>query len=552
MGQGKGGDLPFRNLWKRFGRGVVNYLKTYVSHGNYIGKRGYRNAAYIIDMMQVLEGQREGRLPGTNQYYKVSTGLDMYKKVRNSIVQALKCPFVKTVVVAMDANIARNETKDMCYYTLTKRRANCRPMVVDDNEPVIDDDTIPQGDDWTSMKMNPILRREINWYFASKFMKEVTFDLSLKGDQTVIFDNCVLRRDLRKSDPIPYYSIRVNLRNGRSIGPAEPSRKHASCINEGESSMQYFVLDLDKICGYKHDVFLLETTDQDLYDIIGLGSKYRLGGFNTLMNRTVTVIKKKLYPPEIEKKVEQQIKKLHKEICAERRKLKKTIRTWTPGKPPTNKYIEKRKSKIVTLRRKKEPYTTFVDMNVLYENIIKYYKKNHPSIADPMTYEAFLFQLSGDDFHDKPCSRKKQSDSIGYNIIADEFIENLRKYEKMLKPLIVDVIPTNSGFTISAETIEVDWRIYNKFIRNVYKRKNKTRKTPIIDPDSTETRMVIPRQIMFTMLCIRNIPYIRMKTGRSIMFDPYCLNGYWGYEKKPLPDRPNHLVCTSVKAVLIS
>jgi len=178
-----------------------------------------------------------------------------------------------------------------------------------------------------------------------------------------------------------------------------------------------------------------------------------------------------------------------------------------------------------------------------------FYKKHYPEIEDPMLVEAFLFQLGGCDFHDKPFSRKKRGQSIGYDIIADEFIQEFFKYKNMLPTMVLNVEVNGLPTSVSAETVQVDWVLYDTFAKNVYKRKNKKKKTPLVDPDTTKMRMVIPRQIMFTMMCIRNIPKIRAETGHSIMFDPYGMDGYWGYVKTPLPNRPEHFVCTSAKEV---
>jgi len=184
-------------------------------------------------------------------------------------------------------------------------------------------------------------------------------------------------------------------------------------------------------------------------------------------------------------------------------------------------------------------------MNRLYTNIQQYYRQQYPKLegkVDPLWSELVLFQLGGCDFHNGPLP------GVGYDIIAKEWTKNLKRYHTMLQPMTVCIqIPVqeyNGKPTIhkvSCSTIEVTKRGYLSFVKGVYQRKKKKQKTMKINE-----LMVWSRQFMFVLLCVQYIPYIRWKYGVSVMFDPYELNGHWGYKPGKIENVPTRDVCMSV------
>jgi len=314
--------------------------------------------------------------------------------------------------------------------------------------------------------------------------------------------------------------------------------QHASCIGEGELSMQYFAYAADSICENKHDVIFLETIDQDIIDIVTLSCRYRLDSNGRLKNRIVVVMKKKEVIDSALKSIESS-EVLAEDARKSRLKYKRSSKKYAH----LTQIVKTSDINIKEQKKRKDKYTIYIDMNVVYYSMMTWYTRHHPQVKDPILVEAFLFKLGGCDFHDKPFHR------VGYRVIAKEFIQQLNTHHRMISGLPIKC--EGRGKVFHAQTLQIDRRRYEQFAKAVYSRKDLNARMPkfFTDEVSREKRMVIPRQIMFTLLCIANIPWIRFKYKESILFDPYEYNGFWGYTKKRIPGGPKFPVCSSTDRV---
>jgi len=238
MGQGsKGGKKPLNNLLERFRcKQSVYQRQARVPVGAYIKKypNTVKHAALLLDIRQNLEKSRK---------YKgdeITTGREMYNKLRDAIVEPFQCPEIETVVVCNDCGVNSLVMKDQCHFFInSKNRRKHKPIDTSRNY-LISDNSYPTKEEWTSFKMNPVMSRQINWYFASCFADEVYLNTG-KGIKTIIFDNYIPRGDLFK-DQVKPKCIQSVYKDGVRISKVY---KEGSCISEGELCFPYYTYCID-------------------------------------------------------------------------------------------------------------------------------------------------------------------------------------------------------------------------------------------------------------------------------------------------------------------
>jgi len=232
MGQGKAKRQPLDSLIKRCGKDnfkILQIKKTPVKKliGDYLAAKKVKSCISILDLAQDIENSR----------HISRTGQDSYNYVRTRIYEFLFIPQCQKVICTNDCDKTPNIAKEMSYYTInSKRRINKRPL--DSNKILMNDTFIPQGDDWTGMKINPALRKQINYYYPSKFQEEQT--LHDQNVKIVEFDNYVEKKHLfgTKQNETVFCSLEFMFKNGIR---SKISKGSASEISEGEIQIEYFI-----------------------------------------------------------------------------------------------------------------------------------------------------------------------------------------------------------------------------------------------------------------------------------------------------------------------
>jgi hypothetical protein len=543
MGRGNGGFEPVQRLLDQFdpndevhtklrGWSVLNeYTERY--------QRETSNVVFI-DIMLNIENNRKMYSTTEKKYGPVERGSELSEKVSDVIQEPLKCKNVDTVVVCMDVvNELRNKTKEVTYYSRPPRRRNGVIPMKTVYRHVISNDHIPQGhrdkakDKWASFKSNPIMRKQLNWYFFSEFIDKLALNIDKPGECHILLDNYIKEDQLFvEIEHTKNYLVKLKYNNGKRIS-VEYCEEFASYIGEGELALQYFSLNINKIMGKKYNTCYLQSVDQDIFINVNMGSRYRRNDDGTWKNRVVVVMKKKDYTEEI-RKIRVDYQQKLKDLEKVKRKLSKNKSSLDYKKC----IASIKKIKDLLRSHNKICYTNYYDMNKLYDNMEAYYRDIIPEKLDFMYIEGYLFQAGGCDFHDKPFHR------IGYKTIVKNVVQNITRVVKMFRTVQLTVsvstpLSDEDGI-VKVRTLDIDPNEYKKFAAMVRKKK--------VKDINIHEEMVNPRNIMFTLLCIRFIPRILQKCGLSIMFNPYEFDGFWGYEKKIIPTGPpNTPVCIPLK-----
>jgi len=515
MGQGtKGKKDPLNNLFKKFGgqkdtavlqRTGIYGASYYISHRTTKKIHKTKNGVYLLDIMQNMEGGDEFK--GA----KIHTGHQMYRKLKFAILDAFKSPGIRTVIVSMDIGTNPNQTKDLCYYTINGKRRIKKgkaekamptvretlitkfsfPCIIQDRKGnKHNHNRCPCPWKWKEFKLNPIMRNEVNCFFAEELAQEQHLSTG-QGTKTIIFDNYIPRRDIKKHPKeIKACSLILTIHDGVVIGK---DYDDASMISEGELSFRYLADVADKLVGVKHDTVFYETNDQDIFFIFLLG----------LLN-------------------------------------------YKEGKERDN-YLKKQFVNVAKVRTVSTRFTRYTRLNQLYYNLMSYYKENYPRVKYPIYVEFLLFHFGGCDFHDGPFK------GIGYKKIIKEFNIFPNISSKMIKLHTVNfpmqVVKQGKWEHIIAkcESLGIDEQNYESFAKNIHQGSKRGKYYP--GQINARKRMVIAREIMFTALCIRHIPRLRREYDVSVMFNPYEQNGWWGYQKSFIPNGPDHKVCVQAEMV---
>ena len=285
MGAGKAGDKPIKLLRKRFSKShKIVPFKTNDDVSKvltkYLKKKEVDTCIFCVDTLQIIE-------PCLNEFKKKKkkndkvdplkekkfipvipkTGIAISKIILARNTEYLNVKQCVKIINAMDcADCSVNETKDMVYYTIGKRRLNIKMMKMEADFMVIRDNSVPSGDVWKSLKLNTIIKRQINYYFANSFQRiSIIPGAKFKGNKTVCFDNFISFNSLfdRKSDPKDLYKmLEMIYKDGKLISK---NISPPSLIAEAELSASYHF----ETCIKENEdsVFVLVTTDQDAIHI---------------------------------------------------------------------------------------------------------------------------------------------------------------------------------------------------------------------------------------------------------------------------------------------
>ncbi|MHA1681245.1 MAG: hypothetical protein ACTSUE_09565, partial [Promethearchaeota archaeon] len=129
-----------------------------------------------------------------------------------------------------------------------------------------------------------------------------------------------------------------------------------------------------------------------------------------------------------------------------------------------------------------------------------------------------------------------------------EFLRHVDLYGKSIIPYQAETTREN-GDVIDFHTINMSLSTYLKLAENTYIRKGRK-----VKKKKTQKQMVATiRQIMFGILCMKNIPRIRDECETSIMFDPFETDAnnvsIWGYVKGKVKGGPSYPVCIAADEV---
>jgi len=512
MGQGKGGDHPLKNLLRRLNNQKIPLNKkidrTRDAIINFCKENGINSLYVNNDIMQtVIESRNK----------KVLSGRDLWRNIQQECEFWLRIPFCHTIQINIDCNKSENRAKEMCYFTIgSKRRIGVKPMIFKHDESrtppgpiLITDDSIPDRDSWKRMKMNPTLRKQINWYVAKKFCTEISIGNKIKGLKTVIIDNCVNDQYLFHQDKktTPYFRLVISYLDGKRHSI---KKIKATGISEGELAMSYSTKEV-KISPLtqKPENIILLTADQDIVPIELANSKTRF-----------------FVDPDTKKKVW----KNRVFVCMPKRK-KITKTQW-------------------------ERSYLLIDMNLMYERIIETYSRKFPSISNPIESELFLWYLGGCDTNDKPFH------GVGYQkFIYKTWEENITEYGKMISMIEGQSIELSNGVIFNGELPLVDLKLYRKFAKRVFRTKLESFKTAktkkkwkkAFSKQCGDSLYIIPRQIMFQIYWITNIPKIRFEQDVVPVLSPFTKGSdgesLWGYELVNAENCHCNPVCGSAKSV---
>lgn len=529
MGQGDGKRFPVDQLiwrygvdvgqaaWRSIGRDV-DVLKKLIRMGKIpLGQ----DVVVLLDMPQTIEKM---------VHSPFRTGFDLYENgVKTRILDFIGIPQVKEVIVCMDCTKNENRAKEMCYYSLYGgRRKNVIPIEIKPDQMFLDDIIpFPEGK-WTQFKCCEMARRQVNFYFASKFAMETRLpdygDQDYSGLKTVIFDNCIHSEDLfSTSDPnmVPYHAKTIQFRDGSQVFPSEVP---ASEISEAEYAMQAFITSFAKRDAEKRvsRTYVCVSIDQDIIPLSLLAYKDRIGESHA--NCSVFT-------------------------------LMQSFAGGTVG-------------------------TTVFDINLIAQNILSHHKYVLQNEHLPIESEVLLFLIGGCDNFKKPfrgiaycknthtlpesATLRKKPKRLDDTIHA-EFIDKFRVYAKMLREVQVrtpNCLPEEQrrDSCLMPETmtiIDVDFDVLGLFAKNLYKRKNQNlSKRKIIERFNRERTnlYVTMRQLAFTMLYMTQVPRVRALHMTPINISPMtvdaCGTSVWGYHDAKV-EGAQGLVCASASSVAI-
>jgi len=480
MGQGPAGDVPlkkFKGKYKKKGavitmkKGTMStkaliqkYVKKYELKGKF---------ACVVDIRQDIEMSRY-----TDEDVN---GNDMYECVKTAIEHCLELEGCEGVFVAND-NSKTSDGAKICYWeTSGKRRLNKKPMRMDKENPiVITNLSVPKGDNWTSMKMNPVLGKQINWYFADRFMRETQLNGKIRGRKFVEFDNCIKKEELLLSlKETSYYIIRTTYLDGcKQSTEVLP----ASSINEGENAMPYFSRK------YPKHLFWITTDVDSIYIVLA-------------NEKTLNLDKRKIL------------------IIKNYSRKKKGGKSYRVG---DRFHVEK------------ERFTDIFDSGQLVINIKEHFKRFGISEKLAVYYELFTMLIGGGDYVRKPFYR------VGYEkVIYEELSTQVVRYKNLISLRQSEVYDEVTSKTIDVEIVWLDVDEYKALVENVYRRKSANTWSKNYDKH-IEKDLVTMRQMMFYLFKIKIISLIVNKYGFVPLLDPIDRdpeNGesIWGYTMKKIP-----------------
>lgn len=547
MGYGSAGNAPMDALKDRHNKPTAFIVrKRQTSNSatlieNYARVNNIKQYDVKLDMMQTIEASRYKKCNPAR------TGSEMYVDFRNAIRSCLIQERCHTVVVNMDCDKTPTTVKDLVYYTIGgKRRLNKKVMPIPKGDiKVISDMKGPETDEWTSMKLNRTLRKQINWYFSDRFIREIVLDNRIKGEKIVVLDNCIKEEDLTKDpDETDYYTVCIKYVNGEKVSiDIFP----ASTIHEGEIGMIYFAMKS------KRPQFLI-TTDFDMIHICLLNEKYL-----NLDKRQVVIVRNTTtkFSREIMKEIINGLKSnLSDDVIV--KKLARFTKNAPSYKNVINeirkdKKMEKKLEKnIRQIEKNTDPnkITTFINVNQLITNIKRFYLKNGIK-ENSMEIEVFAMLLGGCDFVKKPFNR------CGYmKCINSELFGSLEKYKNIISEMSIQVSdPDHDEKEIFGILPYIDIKVFKTFTENVYKKRSvntwKKNYDKFLDFD-----LVSMRQIMYYMFIVMNVPKLCLDHGFSLVPDPCALDednnnrlSIWGYKMAKVKGSPFPKVCVSAEKI---
>ncbi len=538
MGQGEAGRVPVKRLMKRFGGAShkaawisagsdANVLRKFIVDGG-LG-RG-EDIHVLLDIMQTVE---------VLNWKTVSSGRMLIDDIiRPRIMSILGIPGVTTVIVTMDCGACPNGAKDIVYYEKSAaRRKGVVPMSYTPGEMLVTDTTFPTADDWSSFKMCEMLRRQINYYVAHAFRVACpdittfvkrdasgTRILHFDGAKTIVFDNCLKRMWLTREmdeNAAMYHSKELKYYDGRLVstlcGPA-------SKISEAEYAMVSWVTKMSRadFLSGRSARYVCMTTDQD---IIPLTLLMYHGLSSDRYSRTYTMM-----------------------------------------------------MSVVGTGDEKHAQTAVFDMSIVAASIKASHKLLHRHSGSPIYAEVFLFLLGGCDNFVKLFVK-----TVSYNIMYDEFMSNVNKYVKALRVETIRAVDTTVGARVEEEgegeveesddgiaidphhfeTLVIDFDRFDEYAKYARLLKGRLSKwgrvsARAVDSFMTKTELwhVKLRQIMFTILFMRNVPYMRAVHDKALILDP-CITdeagvSVWGYKKAIVEGGPGWPVCCTADHVSAS
>jgi len=493
MGAGKGGQVPVDSLIARYGHnGAVKKInQNFKEIQDYLRSQKSKNACFIIDTMQVIESRG----------FDVIGGRDIAKLIRRKIEQCCSVEMCNSIISVMDKETYDVTTKDMVYFILgSPRRIGVKMMKLPNNrkEIIITDTMMPMKDEWKSMKMNPELRKQVNWYFPTELSKS----MRVKSDQwklDIIFDNYVKKEDLFgvNVDKTPYFELRNTYCSGLKTSAPEITGK-GSLIPEGELAMQYHIERLSM----QFDAFVCLTSDQDIIPITFLNN------YRTQKDNIYLVMPRKTKP--------------------------KGQKTWK-----RYFYIIDVKKMIRNIQRSGK--SIIAEIFLLCMGGCDFFDKPLPRIG----YKGFIHK----EFLENYKIYKNIVKLIRCNVNVEGDVEGDRRTEgcpivhvnlKIFKKFIKNVCKRKAKNNKVLNTKKLKEKYEDKWKKN-YKKFN------------TKELFVIPRQFMFMTLRYMNVPLKRLQNGDLPIFDPLAKDSegvpIWGYEMKNVDKCFVNPVCCGSKRI---
>ena len=551
MGRGPEGSTPLNGLADRVGMvddAYVNYPK-WDDTTRYLRTKGWAPNEYcvLVDTMQLIEGcvHREG----------YNTGNDIYMKaILPTLQRYLSKERCTCVVLCMDTNKMFNRQKEMDYYPESGkgRKSDTVPLVVEPGTIVLDNDQLPS--DWSGMKMNPQLRKQINCYFANRIAGQFNIRYGM-GKKTIIVDNVIKDFDIcRQVDPFaeppcemtwgsgspdetPHYAMICKYENGARSSQPLLERNLASNIAEAELAMDYWWRVLERPAPSDeereesgeevisnlpvYDLFIAATTDnQDALEILLLNED----------DHTSNMV-----------------------IASQ------MMSTSGPrGRP---------------LEQVKKWWTIYWDAKQTARNIIAYHRMEHRNTRYPVLCEVLFLMMSGGDYSDKvigkgpnPQVPGKNLQGVSYRFRLKAYLSNVAAFASMFRVCWLTAI-LNDGSTANLRTVFIDQAIYEQFLRKVLEEKankpisesalrRKTNRRVTQDMakkrilaargvklrDTWELRRhtrnvrVLARQFMCTITNYANVTRVRHRRKQTFIVDCLCRDTHgdsiWGYEER--------------------
>jgi len=458
----------------------------------------------VLDVMQSIEKKSEG-----------VTGGDIYRNyVLGPMMRWLKKERCVGVVIVPDTTKMCNRQKEMDYFRLGKRRIGKVPMIAPgDGAHVFGDGGIPSGDDWTSFKMNPHLRKQLNYYLCKRFSEQHLLP-GIRGSKTVIFDNGMDRAAcdaIGDPDLTEHFSLRHVYNHGRLVFQ---KKEEASGISEAELAMEYWWRKLEHPAPtldeevedegegeiYEHsrtyDNVVLWTTDQDILNVVLLNVEDHEASPTRLIV-----------------------------------------------------YMETHRTRVNKLTMEKTTlwFCRIWDMKQLAFNICTAHRTEHGNPRNAILCEVLLMLLGGCDYHTKAMK------GVGYALIHECLTARMADLSRMLRL-------RRAGFTlpitpepVPLRIVDIDLEVYQMCVIGILRRKFAGWKKQVAKRVGPQL-YVIPRQIMCTIAVYANVPRVRYRHGLSFMVD--CLQTdaagvpIWGYALGPVPGpSPDFLVVDSAPSV---